>query len=167
LLPSLANKSVLDVGSRLGAVLYGAYYHSEASSITGVELNPDLCAIAERTVKKHCLDKRIEVKNADILTVPNTVKAADVIILNNVFEWFMEEEDQIKAWRYLKETITPGTLLVTIPSLETSLAELPTGIELEEWVSEEEGENPDYASRFLLYQENASQATEIFLYKVL
>ena len=40
-------------------------------------------------------------------------------------------------------------------------------LRLDEWVSEEEGENPDYASRFLLYQENASEETEIFLYKVL
>jgi hypothetical protein len=29
LLPPLDGKTVLDVGSRLGAVLYGAFYHSK------------------------------------------------------------------------------------------------------------------------------------------
>ena len=46
--------------------------------ISGVELNSELCAIAEKTVKKHCLNKRVEVKNEDILNVPNLVKVIDI-----------------------------------------------------------------------------------------
>jgi len=159
LLPPLKDKTVLDVGSRLGAVLYGGFHHSSAARLVGVELNSELCDIANKTIKKHCLDKRIEILNEDILNVPKIVKSADVIVLNNVFEWFLDVEQQVKVWRYLKEIITPGTLLVTVPSLETSLENINTGISLDEWVDDEEGANPDFCT-------DEEVTAEIFLYRV-
>lgn len=39
LLPPLDGKRILDVGSRLGAVLYGAYVFSDAAQIAGIEIN--------------------------------------------------------------------------------------------------------------------------------
>ena len=42
----------------ISSVLYGAFYHSEASRIVGVELNAQFCDIANRIVKKHLLNKR-------------------------------------------------------------------------------------------------------------
>merc|ERR1712098_776046 len=144
LLPSLKGKTVLDVGSRLGAVLFGAFYHSSAVKIIGVEMNGDLCQTSERIIKKYQLGKRIEIVNENILDVPKLLKSADVIVLNNVFEWFQSLEEQIKIWRYLKETMNPGTLLVTIPALDASLEHLDTGICLEDWVSEEEPADPHF-----------------------
>jgi len=158
LLPPLKDKTVLDVGSRLGAVLFGGFHHSKASRLVGVEISAEFCDIANKAVKKHCLDKRIEIINDDVANVPNVVKAANVIILNNVFEWFQEKEKQVKLWQYLKETITPGSLIVTVPSLETSLEHLSTGIELDEWVDECEPCNPDFSTD--------NEMDSIFLYRV-
>jgi len=157
--PSLKEKTVVDLGSRIGAVLYGAFYHSEASRIVGVELNAQFCDIANRIVKKHLLNKRIEIVNDDVLNVPNVIKSANVLVMNNVFEWFNSLQDQIKLWRYLKDVVSPGTLLVTVPSLENSLEHLQTGISLEEWVEEEPWADPD------IPVEEADEG-EVFFYRV-
>ena len=47
LLPNLDGKRVLDIGSRLGALLYGAYLFSTAKEIVGLEMNKDFCDMAE------------------------------------------------------------------------------------------------------------------------
>ena len=87
LLPSL-NEShvVLDVGSRLGAVLYGAYVFSEAGKIFGIEINRELCDLQKYVIEKFGLNNRIAVINAEMTTCSDVFKSADVIILNNVFE---------------------------------------------------------------------------------
>jgi len=158
--PSLNGKTVVDVGSRLGAVLYGAFYHSTASKIVGVELNSQFCDLATRITQKYQLHKRIEIINDDVLNVPNILKSADVIVLNNVFEWFKSLPDQIVLWRYLKEVIPSGALIVSIPSLEKSLEHLHTEICVEEWVEEETWADPDYTV-------DENDADEIFIYRVL
>lgn len=53
LLPDLKGKHVLDVGSRLGAVLFAAALYSEASQITGVEINKEWASISSSVVQKY------------------------------------------------------------------------------------------------------------------
>ncbi len=53
LLPALDGKTVLDVGSRLGAVLYGAHAFSRAARIVGIEINADLAALSSAMVAKY------------------------------------------------------------------------------------------------------------------
>ncbi|GBN50725.1 hypothetical protein AVEN_177792-1, partial [Araneus ventricosus] len=60
MLPDLSGKVLLDVGSRLGAVLYGAYYCSSASKIIGVEMNQDLCKLQNHIIEKYDLKNRIQ-----------------------------------------------------------------------------------------------------------
>jgi hypothetical protein len=48
--------------------------------------------------------------------------------MNNVFEFFMEPEQQISIWRFLRQTIKSGTLLVTIPSLEETFSCLQVSV---------------------------------------
>jgi len=52
LLPPLDGKRVLDVGSRFGAVLFGAHLLSDAKEILGVEMNGDLCKLAEEVIER-------------------------------------------------------------------------------------------------------------------
>ncbi|XP_060150736.1 uncharacterized protein [Globicephala melas] len=87
-LPDLSGKVLVDVGSRLGTVLYG-------------------------------------VLHADICTQGSLLQNADVIIMNNVFEYFLNEAEQARAWEYISHNVRKrGSLLVTVPSLEDSLSSL-------------------------------------------
>jgi precorrin-6B methylase 2 len=53
LLPPLDGKILLDIGSRLGAVLYGAYVFSTAQKIIGIELNQDMVSLSSEMVNKY------------------------------------------------------------------------------------------------------------------
>ena len=60
LLPPLApDAKILDVGSRLGAVLFGAFHLTVAGDIVGVEMNGEHCAVAEGVVKEFGMGYRI------------------------------------------------------------------------------------------------------------
>jgi len=71
---------------------------------------------------------RIEIIEANIADRPDVVVSADVIILNNVFEFFLEPKEQISIWRFLRQTIKPGTLLVTLPPLEETFSHLQVSV---------------------------------------
>jgi hypothetical protein len=73
---------------------------------------------------------RIEIVEANIADRPDAVISADVIIMNNVFEFFMEPEEQISVWRFVRQTINPGTLLVTVPPLEETFSHLQVSIDV-------------------------------------
>lgn len=135
MLPDLSDKVLLDVGSRLGAVLYGAYYCSAARKIIGIEINKDLCALQNHIIDKYDLNDRIQVICDNICNLPDIVRAANVIILNNVFECFMPKETQKQIWTWLRNNITiSGTILITVPSLEETLSSLETGIDISSWL---------------------------------
>ena len=159
LLPPLKGKTVIDIGSRIGAVLYGAFYYSEAKKIIGVEINSDLCKLQTEIVQSFKLSDRISVVEGDMCTMADLISSGDVIILNNVFDWFMSPDLQITMWKFLRASLRPGSLLVTIPSLETSLEHLDTGIDLEDWVSLMPMHNKDWS-------DNGVETSEICLYKI-
>ena len=96
LLPPLDNtRTVVDIGSRVGAVLYGAYFYTQASKIIGIEINSDLCSLQRAMVEKHGLKDRIQVLEGDMCGMGETIRTGDVVILNNVFDWFMAPEVQV------------------------------------------------------------------------
>ncbi|XP_007436859.2 uncharacterized protein LOC103058005 isoform X1 [Python bivittatus] len=135
LLPDLTGKVLVDVGSRLGAVLFGAYYYSSASQIYGVEMNADFCLLQEDIITKYQLDDRIKVINADICTQASLLQNADIIIMNNVFEYFLDRSEQARSWKIISQNVRKtGSLLVTVPSLEKSLSDLQVDIQLNQWV---------------------------------
>ncbi|XP_064341964.1 uncharacterized protein LOC105094164 isoform X2 [Camelus dromedarius] len=124
-LPDLSEKILVDVGSRLGTVLYGGYLYSSASQLYGVELNGDFCQLQEMVIKKYQFTDRIKVLHADICTQGSLLQNADIIIMNNVFEYFLNEAEQARAWDYISHNVRRrGSLLVTVPSLEESLSGL-------------------------------------------
>ena len=159
LLPPLEGKTVIDIGSRVGAVLYGAFYYSEATKIIGIEINSDLCKLQKEVVETFKLGERISVVEGDMCSMEDLVRSGDVIVLNNVFEWFMAPELQIKMWQFLKQTLKTGSMLVTIPSLKSSLEHLDTGIDLGSWVAPLEMHNKEW-------EDSGVETSEICLYKI-
>ncbi|KAM6973222.1 uncharacterized protein FYW47_003333 [Aplochiton taeniatus] len=124
-LPDLTGKVVVDVGSRLGAVLYGGYLYSSAARLIGVEINADFFRLQTLAVEKYNFTDRIQVVQADICTQDMLMQSADVLIMNNVFEYFLQPCDQIKAWQFIIHNFRKkGALLVTVPSIQESLSAL-------------------------------------------
>lgn len=116
---NVADKLLVDVGSRLGAVLYGAYHFSPIKKIVGVEINSELCDLQQKITEKYRMHDRIEIRCADICSEPTLLEQADIMVLNNVFEFFLSMDQQIRTWRFIREHVTkPGCVLVTVPSLE-------------------------------------------------
>lgn len=137
ILPPIPDKTVLDIGSRLGCVLYSAAEFTNASKIIGVEMNPDFCALQNSIVEQYNYEK-VEVIQADIRTQEQLLRTSDVIILNNVFEHFMSPEEQTKCWDLIFGSVKrKGQVIVTVPSLQESLDEL-SGQLPDGWVSEVE-----------------------------
>lgn len=136
-LPDLTGKVVVDVGSRLGAVLFAGYLYSSASQLYGVEMNADFCQLQEMTITKYQFIDRIKVVHADICTQASLLQKADVIVMNNVFEYFLDRLEQARAWEFIACNVRKrGSLLVTVPSLKESLSKLQTDIQLSQWVEE-------------------------------
>ncbi|KAM9202555.1 uncharacterized protein PS065_016006 [Dugong dugon] len=136
-LPDLSGKVLVDIGSRLGTVLYGGYLYSSALQLYGVEMNEDFCQLQEMVIKKYQFTDRIKVLHADICTQGSLLQNADVVIMNNVFEYFLNEAEQTRAWEYINHNVRKqGSLLVTVPSLEESLSGLQSNIQLSLWVEE-------------------------------
>jgi len=165
LLPPLAKESVvLDVGSRLGAVLYGAMAFTDSQRIVGIEMNEELCRLQGQVVQQFGMTDRIRIECAEMTTRPEVFAGADVVVLNNVFEFFVND-DAIKAemWKFLRKALKPQTLVVTIPAIEKSIAKLNTLIDLSGWLEELPPFRPKAKPDLKLEDDSA----EIHLYRVL
>ncbi|KAF6724137.1 hypothetical protein FQA47_003587 [Oryzias melastigma] len=121
-LPDLSGRTLVDVGSRLGAVLYGGYVYSSASRLVGVELSEDFVRMQNEMLQKYKMTDRVQVLHTDVCTQDVLLQNADVLIMNNVFEYFMEPSEQVRAWNFIMQNFRrTGCLLVTVPSLQESL----------------------------------------------
>ncbi|XP_031567956.1 uncharacterized protein LOC116302733 [Actinia tenebrosa] len=139
LLPSIEGAQLVDVGSRLGAVLYGAALYSPMKNIFGVEMNKEFCQIQQEILQKYKLDKRVKIICSDICQQELLLRNANVVILNNVFEFFQPQVVQARTWQFLRSSITKkGCIIVSVPSLEeaTKLSSFNNQyiIDLDNWV---------------------------------
>ncbi|XP_048046926.1 uncharacterized protein zgc:109986 [Megalobrama amblycephala] len=168
-LPDLTGKLVVDVGSRLGAVLFGGYLYSAASQLVGVEISSEFVKLQTMAVEKYGFSDRIQVIHADICSQAALVQNTDVLIMNNVFEFFMEPSDQMQAWLFINQNFRKkGALLVTVPSIQEALTLLQDAVFLEtlalsQWIEEVQ---IDYT----VYQKNDTDPDslkQIHLYRVL
>ncbi|TRY59515.1 hypothetical protein DNTS_017622 [Danionella cerebrum] len=121
-LPDLTGKLLVDVGSRLGAVLFGGYLYSSASQLVGVEISLEFVRLQTMAAEKYGFTDRIQVIHADIRSQAALVQNTDVLILNNVFEFFMETSDQIQTWKFISQNFRKkGAMLLTVPSMQEAL----------------------------------------------
>lgn len=162
-LPDLTGRMLLDVGSRLGAVLYGGYLYSAAARLVGVEISEEFVRLQTGVMEKYCFTDRMQVLHADVCSQAAIVQAADVLVMNNVFEFFMEPSEQIKAWRFIIQNFRRrGCLLVVVPSLlETFSGFQGEGLDASQWVEEipidydanmESDNDPDALRQIHLYR---------------
>ncbi|KAJ1564832.1 hypothetical protein HK096_006021 [Nowakowskiella sp. JEL0078] len=137
--PDTKFTTILDIGSRLGAVLYMAYLNSSFSNIIGLEINQYFVNLSAEIVKKYNMQDRIQVICDDMLNRSDLLRVADVIVLNNVFQCFMSKQQEVRLWTFLRENVfRQGQRLICIPSLEEQLQESGASnfIKLEGWVRE-------------------------------
>ncbi|XP_049453070.1 uncharacterized protein zgc:109986 isoform X1 [Epinephelus fuscoguttatus] len=136
-LPDLSGRVLVDVGSRLGAVLYGGYVFSSASHLIGLEISEEFVNLQKNIVQKYNMMDRLQVLHTDVCLQNVLLQNADVLVMNNVFEFFMEPSEQVRAWRFIIENFRKkGSLLVTVPSLQESLNTLQQEALQSGWVEE-------------------------------
>eukprot|EP01135_Chromosphaera_perkinsii_P004374 Nk52_evm25s279 gene=Nk52_evmTU25s279 len=156
---------LMDVGSRLGAVLYGAFYYSNIENITGVEINPFFCSLQKDIIQKFNLGDRVIVVEGDILDQKTLVSTSDIVVLNNVFQFFVEEcEMQKNIWNFLREHVKKGALLVTSPSIPELLQSCQCSFEADKWVEEIMRGEPPVEGKD---EEEIDPMEGVFLYRVL
>ncbi len=129
----LKGKKIVDVGSRLGAVLYYAHIFTQASEVVGIELNKYFVDLCQKVVKGHKMNDRIRLVNSDVFKQTELVHGADIVIMHNVFEWFANYEQQKNIWqRVRRELLTKsGQIIVSTPALEQSV--ISAGVDLDEF----------------------------------
>ncbi|KAK2826829.1 hypothetical protein Q5P01_021043 [Channa striata] len=162
-LPDLSGRLLVDVGSRLGAVLYGGYVYSSASQLIGVELSEEFVQLQNDVLLRFRLNDRVQVLHADICTQDVLLQNADVLIMNNVFEFFMEPSEQLRAWRFIMQNFRKReSLLVTVPSLQDSLNALQEVLQ-PGWVEELPVDYDVYLGR----ETDTDSLRQIHLYRVM
>nr|XP_031360789.1 uncharacterized protein LOC110477190 [Lonchura striata domestica] len=140
------------------------YLYSSASQLYGVEMNADFCQLQEMMVTKYEFIDRIKVVHADICTQPSLLQKADVVIMNNVFEYFLDRQEQARAWEFIACNVRKrGSLLVTVPSLEESLSKLQADVQLSQWVEEVQLNYDVYMEKDI----DREALEQIHLYKIL
>jgi predicted RNA methylase len=143
----LRGATIVDVGSRLGAVLYVAYARTHAKEIVGIESSAYWCGVQRDIVEKKFpqLAQRVRVVEGDVRESAQLLARADVVILNNPFEYFVASggsgsaDSELALWQFLRRSVSKrGAKLVTLPSLEETFARLgktvADDLKLGQWV---------------------------------
>ncbi|KAG2174724.1 hypothetical protein INT43_005782 [Umbelopsis isabellina] len=172
---ALANKTkgktILDIGSRLGAVLYTGYLFTEAKKLIGVEINSWFHSVQADIVANYKMKDRIELVHADVQTVPELLMQADIIIMNNVFQFFSDVESQKQIWRYIRKETSKkqGLLIVTLPSLQDQLkqAGLPVKKTLGGWAKQVKLDYSGHWFETELSEDDIDEISQVHLYKVI
>ncbi|KAG2214437.1 uncharacterized protein EV154DRAFT_475513 [Mucor mucedo] len=165
------DKVIVDVGSRLGAVLYAGHLFTRARKIIGVEINEWFTKLQKDMIKQYKMDDRIEVMCKDIQTMPELLsKDADIVIMNNVFQFFNDLPMQQQIWKFVRAETKKksGLLLVTLPALQDQLKEagLSANKLMKGWVKEVKL-NYDGGWFQDLNDDELEEIKQVHLYKVL
>eukprot|EP01065_Artemidia_motanka_P044484 TRINITY_DN6341_c0_g1_i1.p1 TRINITY_DN6341_c0_g1~~TRINITY_DN6341_c0_g1_i1.p1 ORF type:complete len:609 (+),score=156.56 TRINITY_DN6341_c0_g1_i1:56-1828(+) len=134
----LRGKTLVDVGSRTGACLWAAHRlrGAELAAVIGVEISSYFCAVQRDCAERFAPQVRIVESDCFSGDGLSALKAADVLILNNVFQWFHEHDAQRALWQKLRACLEgrEGVTIISVPALEELLA--PVGLldSLGEWL---------------------------------
>ncbi|XP_019374441.1 PREDICTED: uncharacterized protein LOC109298670 isoform X3 [Gavialis gangeticus] len=151
-------------GSHKTAPLVQGCLYSSAFQLYGVEMNADFCHLQEMMITKYHFTDRVKVIHADICTQALLLQNADVVVMNNVFEYFLDSLEQARAWEFISQNVRKkGLLLVTVPSLEESLSNLQMNIQLSQWVEEVQLDYDVYVEKDI----DREALQQIHLYKIL
>lgn len=124
MLPDLKGKVFVDVGSRFGAVLFGAHLLSSADKIIGIEMNKEHCQIAKDVLTERNMLDRAEVINDNVLNHAEVVSRADVVLVNNAFQYFTSDSVARECWKFLQKNLKPGSYLLMSPTVDDKFSNL-------------------------------------------
>ncbi|KAJ1487690.1 hypothetical protein T484DRAFT_1785757 [Baffinella frigidus] len=99
-------------------------------------MNAELCAVQEKAIKQFGLGAQVVCD--DVCKQKALLGSSGVIVLHNAFQFFLQPQAASSAWKTLVEAISPGTVLITCPSLEEQLACCKPAVmkDVSEWVEE-------------------------------
>uniref|UniRef100_A0A915AHH1 Methyltransferase type 11 domain-containing protein n=1 Tax=Parascaris univalens TaxID=6257 RepID=A0A915AHH1_PARUN len=133
---AMSGRLIVDVGSRLGAVLYASYlYGGGRVSAVGIEINKEFCILQRKTIEDNAMDHRIKVINDDVRNQGEILASADVVVLNNVFCFFLPPQEQVSCWNFLYANIRGGAVIISNPTLEAVTEHLELPFSLSDWVT--------------------------------
>ncbi|CAG9533217.1 unnamed protein product [Cercopithifilaria johnstoni] len=157
---------IVDVGSRLGVVLYAAYsYSSGLVNAIGIEMNKDFCELQKKIIEINGMDANIKVINDDVRKQAEVVGTADVIVLHNVFSFFLPLADQIECWEFLRKSVRPGAAIIANPAIEAVTDHLVLSFCISDWL--EKIETGHLAARYAgVNRDLFSDCVKLTLYKV-
>lgn len=144
--------------------MFQAYFYTNAKNIFGIEINEQLHKIQKQIITDYNLNDRIQIINDDILNRGDIMDTFDIVILNNVFEFFLDSEQEIKIWRFLKNKLKKGCLVATIPSVEETFVRLDVFEEFSSWLKLTAVQQPE--NGFLLDDEDEADFHEMYLYTI-
>lgn len=72
------------------------------------------------------------------MTQAPLLASADVVVMNNVFEFFEDDSERhAQLWKFIRNSVSKsGGKLVTIPALHESLEKAKVSLDLKNWVKE-------------------------------
>eukprot|EP01028_Stygiella_incarcerata_P008240 TRINITY_DN3533_c0_g1_i1.p1 TRINITY_DN3533_c0_g1~~TRINITY_DN3533_c0_g1_i1.p1 ORF type:complete len:385 (-),score=101.21 TRINITY_DN3533_c0_g1_i1:63-1217(-) len=130
LLGSWDHKVVVDVGSRLGPLLYVGYLKTDGSTIDlhsldaaptfiGIEKNDVFCKSTTNIVDKFNMKARVQIVCSDVLDALDITSHSDCVVFHNVFECFESIELEREIWKkLLSEGLKDCSVIVFSPSLD-------------------------------------------------
>ncbi|EGD72754.1 hypothetical protein PTSG_04484 [Salpingoeca rosetta] len=114
-------RHVVDIGSRLGAVLFAGCCLRPDLTYTGVEVNSTYAAQQRDVIDKFNL-KAINVVEGDVRQHTDLLQQADLVVLHNVFEFFGDKAYSQELWLTVLQALTrSNTFILSVPAIEESL----------------------------------------------
>lgn len=92
---------------------------------------PNLVELQRKTVAKNLPGDRIEIIEADVCSVEGLaqLRAADVVVLHNVFEFFGDTATVDRCWKAVRSSVVRrGQRLIIVPSLEDTLQTMAVSV---------------------------------------
>uniref|UniRef100_A0A3Q4I1E9 Zgc:109986 n=1 Tax=Neolamprologus brichardi TaxID=32507 RepID=A0A3Q4I1E9_NEOBR len=81
------------------------YVYSSASRLLGLEISEAFVRLQDSMLHKYKLTDRVQVLQADVCTQDILLQNTDVVVMNNVFEYFLEP-DLRPSWLHVSEACT-------------------------------------------------------------
>ncbi|KAN0030301.1 hypothetical protein ACTA71_010063 [Dictyostelium dimigraforme] len=142
---NLKQSTILDIGSRLGALLYTGYLFSDTKKLIGCEINQYFSDLQKSMINRYKMTDRIEIVHGNILDNEKLIQQSDIIYMNNVLEFFQQDKKKhIEFWQFIQNQTKSkkGLKILTIPSLEESFKNNKIPLKLKGWVKKIQLDSP-------------------------
>ncbi|KAN0033705.1 hypothetical protein ACTFIV_000169 [Dictyostelium citrinum] len=142
---NLKESTILDIGSRLGALLYTGYLFSDTKKLIGCEINEYFSELQKSMIDCYKMTDRVEIVHGNILDNEKLIQQSDIIYMNNVLEFFQQDKKKhIEFWQFIQNQTKSkkGLKILTIPSLEESFKNNKIPLKLKGWVKKIQLDSP-------------------------